>query len=102
LHLQVYAGEAMGYHVLQEWAALDLGSAILPQSRLSEGAREVPLMRGVAAVLTYRVAWHSEYGRGKQLAALLQSFRPDARPEASAGSADVPRPTGRAHLRRVR
>jgi DNA-binding transcriptional LysR family regulator len=80
LELRVYAGEAMGYHVLQEWATLDLGSAILPRSRLSEGARAIPLLRapGEAAVLTYRVAWHNEYERGKQLAALLQPLRLDA------------------------
>ena len=68
----------MGYHVLQEWAALDLGSAILPQSRLTEGARAVPLLRalGEPAVLTYRVVWHSAYARGKQLAALLARYRP--------------------------
>lgn len=95
LQLQAYAGEAMGYHVLQQWAALDLGSAILPHSRLSVGTHAVPLMRstGVAAVLTYRVAWHSEYRRGKELAALLQAFRPRAHPA---------RTTGPAHLRRVR
>lgn len=76
--LQVYGGEAMGYHVLQEWAALDLGSAILPQSRLTAGAHAVPLLTapGVPALLTYRVAWHSEYSRGKALAQLLQAFRP--------------------------
>ena len=44
--LQTYAGEAMGYHVLEEWAALDLGSAILPRSRLTNEARAVPVMRG--------------------------------------------------------
>jgi len=77
--LRLYAGEAMGYHVLQEWAALDLGSAILPRSRLLDGTRAVPLMtaRGVPAVLTYRVAWHREYRRGTQLAALLRSHRPE-------------------------
>jgi DNA-binding transcriptional LysR family regulator len=102
LHLQVYAGEAMGYHVLQEWAALDLGSAILPQSRLSEGARAVPLMRapGVAAVLTYRVAWHNEYRRGKQLAALLQSFQPNTR--RGAATTLVPAGAALGHLRPVR
>lgn len=102
LHLRVYAGEAMGYHVLQEWAALDLGSAILPQSRLSEGARAVALMRapGVPAALTYRVAWHSEYVRGKQLAALLQAFRPDAR--AGTAPAAAPVRGKRAHHRRSR
>lgn len=76
--LRVYDGEAMGYHVLQEWAALDLGSAILPQSRLTEGTRALPVVHrsGAPAVLTYRVAWHAEYVRGKQLASLLQPLRP--------------------------
>ena len=43
-----------------------LGSAILPQSRLAAGTHAVPLLRapGVPALLTYRVAWHSEYARG--------------------------------------
>jgi DNA-binding transcriptional LysR family regulator len=78
VQLRTYAGEAMGYHVLQEWAALDLGSAILPKSRLTSGARAVPLMRapGVQAALTYRVVWHGEYVRGKQLANLLRQHRP--------------------------
>jgi hypothetical protein len=69
---------------------------------LSEGARAVPLMRapGVAAVLTYRVAWHNEYRRGKQLAALLQSFQPNTR----RGAATTLAPAGAAlgHLRPVR
>jgi DNA-binding transcriptional LysR family regulator len=75
--LKVYAGEAMGYHVMQEWAALDLGSAILPQSQLAEGKRALPIMHppGNAATITYRVAWHRDYRRGKQLAVLLQRFR---------------------------
>ena len=87
--LQTYAGEAMGYHVLQEWAALDLGAAILPQSRLTEGARAIPLMRGPRdpAMLTYRVVWHREYRRGKQLAALLQRYHPET-PAARTGDAE--------------
>ncbi len=107
VHLRVYAGEAMGYHVLQEWAALDFGSAILPQSRLTEGVRAVPLLLApaVPAVLTYRVAWHGDYARGKRLAALLQRFRPDAHPTTSAGQRTEPGVTHQArpgHLRRVR
>jgi DNA-binding transcriptional LysR family regulator len=80
VHLRVYDGEALGYHVLQEWAALDLGSAILPQSRLMEGTRSLPVVHpsGTRAVLTYRVAWHAEYARGKQLAELLRPLRPGA------------------------
>jgi DNA-binding transcriptional LysR family regulator len=77
LPLNTYAGEAMGYHVLQEWAALDLGSAILPASRLTSDVRAVPLMRAprVPATVTYRVVWHKEYRRGKELAALLRRYR---------------------------
>lgn len=105
--LHVYEGEAMGYHVLQEWAALDLGSAILPRSRLAEGSRAVPLMRapGVPAVLTYRVAWHSEYGRGKVLAQLLQASRPGAPADESTSSprpSPGKRPARPSHLRRAR
>jgi LysR family hydrogen peroxide-inducible transcriptional activator len=76
--LQTYAGEAMGYHVLQEWAALDLGSAILPASRLSTSGRVIPLMKSanVPATLVYRVVWHKEYKRGKELAALLRAYQP--------------------------
>lgn len=56
--LKVYAGEALGYHVMQEWAALDLGSAILPQSQLAERTRALPIMHGPGnpVTITYRVA----------------------------------------------
>jgi len=78
LPLNTYPGEAMGYHVLQEWAALDLGSAILPASRLTSDVRAVPLMRAprTPATVTYRVVWHREYRRGKEIAALFRSYRP--------------------------
>ena len=78
LPLNTYAGEAMGYHVLQEWAALDLGSAILPASRVAGDTRAVPLLRAprVPATVTYQVVWHKEYRRGKELAALLRPYRP--------------------------
>ncbi len=78
LPLNTYAGEAMGYHVLQEWAALDLGSAILPASRLTGDVRAVPLMRAprIPATVTYRVVWHREYRRGKDLGALVRRHRP--------------------------
>ncbi len=77
LSMHAYAGEAMGYHVLQEWAALDLGSAILPQSRMTDGTGAVPLLlsTGEPARLTYCVVWHKQYERGKQLATLLRPHR---------------------------
>jgi LysR family transcriptional regulator, hydrogen peroxide-inducible genes activator len=35
--LHAYSGEAMSYQVLAEWAALGIGAAILPQSKLRDG-----------------------------------------------------------------
>ena len=35
--LHEYSGEAMSYQVLEEWAALGIGSAILPKSKVSMG-----------------------------------------------------------------
>ena len=36
--LHEYPGEAMGYRVLEEWAALKIGAAILPKSKMPSGA----------------------------------------------------------------
>jgi LysR family transcriptional regulator, hydrogen peroxide-inducible genes activator len=38
--LHEYSGEAMSYQVLEEWAALGVGAAILPQSKLSPGVKQ--------------------------------------------------------------
>jgi DNA-binding transcriptional LysR family regulator len=38
--LHEYSGEAMSYQVLEEWAALGVGAAILPKSKLSPGVRK--------------------------------------------------------------
>jgi DNA-binding transcriptional LysR family regulator len=75
--LATYSGEALGYHVLEEWAALDLGSAILPESRLAPRSRAVPLLltTNVPATLTYRMVWHRRYQRGTELAKSLRAWR---------------------------
>jgi DNA-binding transcriptional LysR family regulator len=35
-----YSGEAMSYQVLEEWAALGVGAAILPLSKIATNARQ--------------------------------------------------------------
>lgn len=77
-----YAGEALGYHVLEEWAALGLGSAILPQSRVSRSGGAVPLLDddGAPVELSYRMVWHRGYHRGKDLAQLLRKLVKPAAP----------------------
>jgi LysR family hydrogen peroxide-inducible transcriptional activator len=57
---QEYSGEALSYGVLQEWAALGIGAAILPQSKIGQNvARSLPIedARGHPAMISYQVSW---------------------------------------------
>ena len=57
---QEYSGEALSYGVLQEWAALGIGAAILPRSKTGPGvARSLSIedARGRPAMISYQVSW---------------------------------------------
>ena len=50
----------MSYGVLQEWAALGIGAAILPQSRTGPGVAHslsIEDARGRPAMISYQVSW---------------------------------------------
>jgi LysR family transcriptional regulator, hydrogen peroxide-inducible genes activator len=58
--LHAYSGEAMSYQVLQEWAALGIGAAILPQSRLASGhpnAWPIVDKSGRPATIGFEAVW---------------------------------------------
>lgn len=59
--LREYAGQAMGYHVLAQWAALGIGAAILPASKVAaqEGRAAVPVAvkPGRHAMLGFEACW---------------------------------------------
>jgi DNA-binding transcriptional LysR family regulator len=61
LKLNEYSGQAMSYRVLQEWAELGIGSAILPRSRLSPGkGPEILIVDGAKALqIRYRGLWQN-------------------------------------------
>jgi len=61
LKLNEYSGQAMSYRVLQEWAELGIGSAILPRSRLTPGqGRELVIVDGAKALqIRYRGLWQN-------------------------------------------
>ncbi len=68
--LHEYAGAAMSYQVLEEWAALGIGAAILPQSKVSKGAKAaLPILdkSGEPLMLRYEASWPQT---GAQLAHL--------------------------------
>ncbi|MBT1095457.1 LysR family transcriptional regulator [Streptomyces sp. Tu102] len=72
LPLRTYAGEAASYRVLDEWARLGVGAALLPQSKVTqEHANCRPLVRGgVPVEMSYEAVW----GRDNALGADLEEF----------------------------
>lgn len=58
--LQEYSGEAMSYQVLEEWAVLGIGAAILPRSKLSAGghpAFSIAAKSGREVTLGFEAIW---------------------------------------------
>ena len=58
--LQEYSGEAMSYQVLEEWAALGIGSAILPKSKVaaSKGASfAITDKTGQQVTISFEATW---------------------------------------------
>ncbi len=58
--LHEYSGEAMSYQVLEEWAALGIGAAILPKSKLvASGQASVPIAgkAGHDVTIAFEAAW---------------------------------------------
>ncbi len=58
--LREYSGEALSYQVLEEWAALGLGAAILPKSKLSAAERKAYLLtdkKGGGPTLDFEAVW---------------------------------------------
>lgn len=71
--LHEYSGEAMSYQVLEQWAGLGIGSAIMPKSKLSSEASNAMLIldkAGQVVTLTFEAAWK----RGSDVAGPLHAF----------------------------
>lgn len=61
LRLNEYSGQALSYQVLEDWAALGIGAAILPRSKVSaanQSARPLLLKTGEQLKLTYQALWN--------------------------------------------
>ena len=59
LKLREYSGQALSYHVLQEWSQLGIGAAILPESRIAGNARAYPVIisNRRPVMVTYEAVW---------------------------------------------
>ena len=84
LKLREYSGEAMSYRVLQEWAELGVGAAILPRSKLAAGVgADILIRKGSKERVTieYAVSWRGE----TQEAQALGNFLADVAPSIISG-----------------
>lgn len=87
--LREYPGQALSYRVLQEWAAIGIGAAILPRSKVMGviGARLV-LRSGQdrPVSITYQAQWCPRAGQGPEFGELAR-FLTDVAPTLLAGLA---------------
>ena len=75
LPLRAYSGEAASYRVLEDWAGMGLGSALLPRSKVTSvesRARPVVDVDGAAITIAYEAAWDGASPIAGELEALAE------------------------------
>ena len=84
--LRAYAGQALSYQSLQEWAELGVGVALLPQSRLAGDAKLFPLITigALPIQLMFEAVWNRHSMSSGHLNACLHFLK-----RASATMADA-------------
>lgn len=88
LPLDAYAGQAMSYSALMEYAELGLGGALVPESKAGERAHELPLLvhDGAPVLLAYDAMWSRETVFARHVRDFVRHLaRPAARPFARSG-----------------
>ena len=78
LKMNEYPGQALSYRVLEEWAGLGIGAAILPQSKVSpdnQTACPLHLEKGQEAMFTYDAIWSEEVTHADHVTALIAHFK---------------------------
>ena len=75
LPLRAYSGEAASYRVLEGWAGMGLGSALLPRSKVTHAdssVRPVVDARGAVVTIAYEAAWDGASPIAGELEALAE------------------------------
>ena len=72
-----YPGQALCYSVLEDWASLGIGSAILPRSKVSRvsNARGLLLENGNVASITFEIVWNKRSVLASHVKELLRYFK---------------------------
>ncbi len=88
--LREYAGEAMSYQVLEQWASLGIGSAILPESKVIDDHSETARIldkKGKEVIIRFDAMWKKETEKIKHLREFADYLRKVV-PAISMGMAD--------------
>jgi len=78
LKMKEYPGQALSYQVLEDWAGLGIGAAILPQSKISpenSTACVLHLSKGQPATFVYEVVWNEDITQADHVMDLLIHFK---------------------------
>ena len=73
-----YSGEAMSYQVLEEWASLGIGAAIIPQSKLKQVDHEfffITAKSGEQVRISFEAIWPQSESRARHLADFAQYLK---------------------------
>jgi DNA-binding transcriptional LysR family regulator len=75
---RTYPGEASSYQVLEEWARLGLGTALLPESRVtaSKGSHRKLYDDGDEVAIFYEAVWSARSPMASELAQLADAISP--------------------------
>jgi LysR family hydrogen peroxide-inducible transcriptional activator len=77
LTLREYEGQAVSYQVLEEWTRVGIGSAILPESKLSAAGMGHPIVlgNGHRASIRFEAVWMPSTSPAPHLQALTQHLK---------------------------
>ncbi|NOY63293.1 MAG: LysR family transcriptional regulator [Gammaproteobacteria bacterium] len=78
LKMQEYPGQALSYQVLEDWAGLGIGAAILPQSKISSRNNSTcPLhvVKDQPATFVYETVWNDNITQSRHVNDLLTHFK---------------------------
>jgi LysR family hydrogen peroxide-inducible transcriptional activator len=76
--LTEYSGEAMSYQVLEEWAALGIGAAILPSSKITKEAHTASPITGKSGqrvMIGFEAIWSQERTQSAHLLEFAQHLK---------------------------
>lgn len=85
LPLRAYSGEAASYRVLEDWAGMGLGSALLPRSKVTSAdscVRTVVDADGAAVMIAYEAVWDAASPIAEELE-VLAGFLASGRAEGA-------------------